>query len=818
MKISMQWLAEWLQIPKDARDMFTAERIAPLLTMLGLEVSQISPVAGTFTGVVVAKVLSTAPHPEADRLTVCQVDPGTGETIQVVCGAPNVRTGLVVALAQEGAILPNGMQIKRTKLRNQASCGMLCSAQELHLLEKSDGILELAADAPLGVDLRTYLLLDDNILEIELTPNRGDCLSVLGVARELAAKLNYPLNEVVWEPTVVAAPGTLSVTISTEAADGCPLYMGRLITHLRTDVSTPIWMQERLRRAGIRPVHPVVDITQYVMLEYGQPLHAFDATQIDQSIQVRYAHPEETITLLDGSQHTLEPQTLLIADQSKPLALAGIMGGVSSQVTETTTAIWLESAFFAPLAVAGVARKYGLMTDASYRFERGVDPGIVEKALERTTQLLQDILGGHVGAIVQATATGKIPALKTIAFRPSQVERLIGLTVPETEIRRILTALSLEIVSEEATSTDMLWTIRVPSHRFDISIPEDLVEEVIRLHGYEQLPALSLPADLRAGHLDPAQHCAQEVAQHLVALGYHQSISYSFVDPTLQRALFPALTGLSLVNPLSEELAEMRLSLWPGLLTSLVYNVNRQQDHVALFESGRVFWHDAVYADASFLQSRSTDTEVSMVGAVLTGMQPLYWGTPTRAWNFYDLKGVVTALFAHHACPLTFEARVHSALHPGKSAALIAADGQCVGWCGVLHPRIAQQLDVTTEVILFECRLDAWLTPHRHLYQSISKFPQVRRDLALLVDEKVSYADIERVIRSVPHGGWFKHMTVFDVYRGTGIPAGQKSIAVALWMQSHEVTLQDDVMHAWVQQVVQALQQELSITLRDGTV
>lgn len=795
MKVSELWLREWVNPPLDKK------QIASLLTMAGLEVDAVNPVAGAFERVVVAKVETTKPHPQADKLTLCEVNTGTGPLVKVVCGAANVRAGLKVALAQLSAKLPGGLEIKETTLRGELSQGMLCSISELGLAEQSEGIMELDDDAPLGVDLRAYLLLDDYVFDVDLTPNRADCFSVLGIAREVAALTKLPLKPV---PDTICQP-TIDgfLTIKLEAAEACPHYCGRIIRGINSQARTPLWISERLSRAGLRSIHPVVDVTNYVMLELGQPMHAFDLKTLEGNLIVRYSRPKETLELLDGQQIELNDKVLLIADSEKPLAMAGVMGGIESSVQEQTTDIFLESAFFNPLAIAGIARSYGLFTDSSQRYERGVDPNLQLVALERATVLLLDIVGGEVGPISQVREDQYLPANNTLSFNPVRVKQLTGIAIAEDEMALMLEGLGMTInrVGDKA-----LWKVTVPSHRFDIALDVDLVEEIIRLYGYDKMQGEKMVATVQPGTINPYEQLAQHMAQFFTARAYQETISYSFVDPELQQALYPDSQTMQLLNPISSELSEMRLGMWPGLLASMIYNLHRQQTAIKFFETGVVF----------DLQSGSLEEHSCIAGLLMGEKGAINWSEQTRKFDFYDLKGDLEALAAslHLGHSMVFIAAEHPALHPGKSA-VIKIEGVPVGWCGALHPRMADALDLPNEVLLFEIRLSALLTKESPRYQQISKFPQIRRDLSLLVDNEVSAAQIENLVREVVSIDWLKAFDVFDVYTGESIPEGKKSLAIALTLQDDKRTLVDGEINAIISAIMIKLDEQFSIILRD---
>ncbi len=791
MKISELWLSEWVSPP------LMGSELADQLTMAGLEVDGVHPVAGEFDHVIVAKVLRTAPHKEADRLTVCEVDTGNA-VIPVVCGAANVRSGLKVALALPGANLPGGLRIKLSKLRGEPSEGMLCSSTELGLEAVSEGIMELDEDAPIGSCLRTYLSLNDAVLDIDLTPNRADCFSVLGIAREVAALNQVPLRALPSVTRPLEIQDELSIRV--EATDACPQYLGRLIRGIDRQAVTPLWMKERLRRSGVRLVHPVVDVTNYVLFELGQPMHAFDLNRIKGGLTVRYAREAEQLLLIEGQSVSLDEQVLVIADEQMPLALAGIMGGRDSAVSEETTDIYLESAYFNPLTVAGVARRFGLSSDGSQRFERGVDPALQRIALERATDLLVDMVGGQVGPITTIIHTDALPVTAPIVFHPSKVAQWTGLQLPEEEMKQHLLALGMTIVVHSGH-----WLISVPSYRFDLSLEVDIVEEITRLHGYDQITADSLMGVVKAGRVAPHQPLLHHMATCLCHRGYHETISYSFVDPLLQTLLYPEFKSLSLLNPISQELSAMRISLWPGLLASAVYNVHRQQTVLKLFETGVIF-------------DRQGDdlVERKRLAGLLTGEQgALNWSEATRSFDFFDLKGDVQAMLEGLSYrELDFVAATHPALHPGKAARVMLGE-QLVGWIGALHPRLLDELDLTDEVLLFELDLDVLSAPPTVRYQAISKYPQIRRDLSLVVPMGVVAADIEKTIRRAFPNPWLKSIDIFDVYQGDAIPVGKKSVAVALTLQDDHRTLVDTEIHSGISVILQALDDTYTITLRD---
>jgi len=797
MKVSEAWLREWVN------PSLTTEQLSSLLTMGGLEVDSVAPVAGAFSKIIVAEVLETSPHPQADRLTLCVINTGKASNLHVVCGAKNVRPGLRVALAQIGTVMPSGMEIKETKLRGELSQGMLCSASELGLSETSEGILELDAEAPVGMDFREYLQLDDQILDVDLTPNRADCLSIQGVAREVSALTGESIKSLPEVTNQVVLDDVVPVIV--KATSECPQYCGRVIRGIRLNALTPLWIRERLRRAGIRSIHPVVDVTNYVMLELGQPMHAFDLHKIQGGLTIRLAKDTEALVLLDGSTAKFSQQELVIADDQQILALAGVMGGVTSSVHDETTDIFLESAFFAPTAIAGVARRFGLNTDSAQRFERGVDPTQQCVALERATSLLLSIVGGEVGPIVQVTQKEKLPLMASISFHPERVQQLIGLDLPRNAMVTILRRLGMQVNDKV-----MPWQVEPPAYRFDIALDVDLIEEIVRIHGYDSIPREKMIASLHGGEINSTEKSMLQLTPFFVAKGYREAISYSFVDPKLQQLLFPDISSLNLINPISSELSSMRVSLWPGLLASLIYNLNRQQTTIKLFETGVIF-----------TQQEKTILEEPVVSGLVVGkLGEGNWLQPKRLFDFYDVKGDLQALF--HSVRLqdiVFKSCDLPALHPGKSAE-IHAGGQLIGWCGVLHPLIAEALDICDDVVLFELKLSHLSNPDSVRYQSISKFPSIRRDLSLLVDKSVNAGDIEQVIRdcftaSKQAISWLKSFEVFDVYLGDSIKEDKKSLAISLVLQDEGRTLVDSEINEMIHVIIENLREKLAITWRE---
>ncbi len=792
MKISEAWLREWINPPLSTQD------LADQLTMAGLEVDAITPAAGTFDHVVVAKVLHTQPHPQADRLTLCTIDAGDDEHLSVVCGAPNVRPGLMVALAKIGANLPGGLKIKETKLRGELSQGMLCSADELGFVSTNDGILELADDAPLGQSIRTYLLLDDHVFDLNLTPNRADCLSIRGVARDLAALNHLPLLSSPAPTITVQSHETKAIHL--DAPQACPHYTGRVITQINPLASTPMSIVERLRRADIRAIHPVVDVLNYVMLELGHPMHAFDLRAITGDLHVRTAKKDESLVLLNDQNILLDEQSLVIADDHQALALAGIMGGSDSAVQADTTDIWLEAAFFDPHSMSGQARRFGLATDASHRFERGVDPNLSLHALDTATALLHTIVGGQIGPVVQQTASDFSCEPRIISFRPNTVTRLSGMDIPLEKMQSILEHLGMSVVSQ---GTD--WTVTVPTYRFDIYAEVDLVEEIIRINGYNNIPTHTITSTVQASAINPTEHLTTVIMEFLAHRGYQETISYSFVDPQLQEAVYPDTPSKTLLNPISTELSAMRVGLWPGLLAAMIHNLHRQQPALKLCETGKVF----------LAKGDSFEEKPVCAGLVVGAYGQYNWSETDTDYDFFDMKGDLEALISELKLrDIQFVAGEHSALHPGKTAKIMCG-AQIIGYVGALHPRLMDVLDIDAEVLVFELVISELPKPAHATYQSISKYPQIRRDLSILVAESVSATAIETVVRRAIDPKILKSFYIFDVYTGGGLAAEQKkSIALGMLLQSDERTLVDEEIHAMITSVVTALQQQLQAVLR----
>jgi len=792
MKISESWLREWVNPPVE-----TAE-LAEQLTMAGLEVDSVETIAPVFSKVVVAEVVEVIPHPNADKLRVCQVNAGGDENIQIVCGASNVREGLRVPAALVGAKLPGDFKIKKSKLRGELSLGMLCGASEIGLEESSDGLMELAADAPVGTDIREYLNLDDPIIEIELTPNRGDCLSIAGIAREAAVLNRVELKQLEFD--FPPEQSSRKVDVDIKAPQDCPRYLCRVIEGVDTQATTPEWMQEKLVKSGLRPISPVVDVTNYVLMELGHPMHAFDLAKLDGGIIVRRAVKDEKLMLLDDKQVTLNDQTLVIADTKKALAIAGIMGGLDSSVTDQTTDIMLECAFFSPVSIAGKAREYGLQTDSSHRFERGVNPQQLDYALQRASQLLIDICGGKAGPIVEAVSQVDMPQPETISLRRTQLERILGLSIPDETVLDILQRLGMAV-----SSTDEGWDVIAPSSRFDMEIEADLVEEVARIYGYNQLPtrAFSGPMHMRA--VSETDLELDKIQERLFDRGYQEVITYSFIDPVMQTLLDPGIESIALANPISSDMAVMRTSLWPGLVQTLIYNTKRQQERVRIFEYGLKFNRQ----DNDIIQNNVIS------GAVCGSIAHEQWGQKTRALDFYDLKGDVEAILdmTANVAQFSFAKGSHPALHPGQSACILKADKQ-IGHIGRLHPKIQQKLGIKDDIFVFELAWDEINEVSLPAYTPLSKFPSVRRDLAIVIDDNISSGQLKALIEAcIPK--FLKEIRIFDVYQGKGVDSGRKSVALGLILQESSRTLTDQDVEEATTKVVSELEKQLGATLRD---
>ncbi|MCG3744381.1 phenylalanine--tRNA ligase subunit beta [Vibrio cincinnatiensis] len=795
MKFSESWLREWVN------PAVTTDELTHQITMAGLEVDDVLPVAGTFTGVKVGHVVECGQHPDADKLRVTKVDVGEEELLDIVCGAPNCRQGLKVAVATVGAVLPGDFKIKKAKLRGQPSHGMLCSFSELGIDVESNGIMELADDAVVGTDFREFLTLDDVTIDVDLTSNRADCFSLRGMAREVGV-----LNRAdVVEPAVSPVAPTIDANISIEvkAPAACPRYLGRIVKNVNVQAQTPLWMQEKLRRCGIRSIDPIVDITNYVMLEQGQPMHAFDLAKIEGGIVVRLAEQGEKLTLLDGSEAELNADTLIIADHNKALAIAGIFGGEHSGVNSETKDVLLECAFFAPDHIRGRARSYGLHTDSSMRYERGVDYALQFTAMERATQLLIDICGGEVAPVVAAESDADLPKPNTVALRRTKLDNLLGHHIADADVVEILQRLgmSVETITEG-------WMATAPTWRFDIAIEQDLVEEVGRIYGYDNIPNQAPAAALNMNLHKEANLPLKRVRDLLVDRGYHEAITYSFVEPEQQKLIVPDVEPLILPNPISADMSAMRLSLIQGLLNTVVHNQKRQQPRVRLFEQGLRFIPDQA-AENGMRQE-------SMLAGVISGTRSEeHWNIETATVDFFDLKGDVEAILelTANGKAYRFAAAKHPALHPGQSAAIML-DGKEIGVIGTVHPELERKFGLNGRTIVFEIEWSAINSKVIPEAVALSKFPSNRRDIAVVVDQTIASGDIVDACR-VAGGELLKEAKLFDVYVGKGVAEGKKSLAIALTLQSSERTLEEADIAAAVENIVKAVVEQFSATLRD---
>ena len=791
MKVSEQWLREWADAPVDT------DTLLDQLTSAGLTVDSAEPLAAPMDKVVVAEVLEVSAHPEADRLKVCSVDVGGGETLTVVCGAPNVHQGMRAPMALVGARLADGHKIRRSKIRGVESQGMLCSATEIGLGEDADGIVSLDPQAPIGQPLSEYLRLDDVIIDIELTPNRGDCLGMSGVAREIGVANKIPLQGPELQPVAAEIDDRFAVYL--DSPEHCPRYVGRVIRDIDPAARTPVWMQERLRRCGVRPISPVVDITNYVMLELGQPMHAFDLDSLDSAIHVRLAAHGERLTLLDGNEVALTADSLVIADERRAVALAGIMGGLDTAVTDESRNIFLECAWFTPKTIALEARRLGLHTDASHRFERHASSVGQMAAIERATALLMAVVGGRAGPLVDTCVEEALPSQPTITLRSARIERVLGMPVADATVVDILERLGMGVVAGGGQ-----WQVTPPAFRADISMETDLIEELARIIGYDAIPSHAPRADLLMFTREEARISDAAVRAVLVQRGYQEAITYSFVDAGDQAQLDPGQPPLPLANPITSDMAVMRTSLWPGLMQALEHNLNRQQPRVRLFELGLRFRQ----LDGELLQ------QAVIAGVAAGPVFPEQWGAKTTDGDFHDLKSDVEALLALAGDPgeLNYTPAGHGALHPGQSAR-IERSGAPVGYLGALHPGLSRERKLALPVYLFELDLDSVQAGHRAEFKALSKFPTVRRDVSLVVDESVTAQAIRHCVGQVGIHV-LENLELFDVYRGEGIDSGQKSLSLGLTFQDSSRTLTDAEVDQGVDQIVASLRTKFGAILR----
>ncbi len=788
MKISENWLREWVN-PN-----LTSDELVEQLTMLGLEVDDTLPAAGNFTNVVVAQIVSIEKHSDADKLNICQVDAGTGENLQIVCGAPNARKGLITALAMIGAVLPGDFKIKKSKLRGADSNGMLCSNVELGLSDDHSGILELPNDAPVGADIRDYLELNDTIIDIDLTPNRADCFCAKGIAIDVACLNKMSATMPATDTVETTTDDCIEVILS--AKEQSPRYLCRVINNIDNSKQTPIWMQEKLRRSGIRSIHPVVDVTNYVMLELGQPMHGFDKASINGAIEVKMANNGDTFTLLDGKEAKLDENYLMIADEQNYLAIAGVMGGLDSGCNEGTKNIVLESAYFNPATIMGKSRDLGIFTESALRFERGVDAYLQEQAMQRATQLILDVCGGEVGPITEAKSEECIPQAQVITLTEDKLKRVLGFAVDKQQVTSILEGLHMQV--EEG---DDNWKVIAPTSRFDMDIEEDLIEEVVRLIGYDKMPSQNLFGDSVIMQLPEAIITTNYIKNQLTTLGYSEAINYSFVSQKQLETLNVSQGSIALKNPLTEEFAIMRTSLLPGMLETVKYNLRRQNESVKLFESGNVFHKD----------ERVVEDE-KLIG-ICTGKRHLeHWSLEKDNVDFFDIKGDLENLLAGTKTSYSFVKSSLDYLHPGQQAEVIL-DGKTIGWIGQVHPVTCRKIGIKKPVYAFELFINSIQHTKLPAFTDVSKFPSVRRDLAMIVDDKVSYQQIKNIAVQEA-SDLLKNIFVFDEYKGDSIGVGKRSLAIGIVLQQTNSTFEDKVVDKLMAKVVSSLKVNLGVEIR----
>jgi phenylalanyl-tRNA synthetase beta chain len=794
-KITHHWMREF--VPLDV----TPAALAQRLTLAGLEVEAVTPVAPPFSGVVVGEVLAVSRHPNAEKLALCEVTSDGSNRLQIVCGAPNVRVGLNVAVAMVGALLPGGITIKRAKLRGLESYGMLCSARELGLGQEQDGIMELPVGLPLGADIREALDLNDTAFEVNATPNRGDCMSVFGIARDYAAA--HEGRYLTYTALPVGARHAAVFPTRIEAPAACPVFASRVVKGVKAGGPSPAWLRERLRRVGINSISPIVDVTNYVMIELGQPMHAYDLDRLSGGITVRLAKAGERLMLLDDKEYSLDPEFLVIADDSAAIGLAGIMGGRRTAISESTRDVLLEAAHFAPDAVAGRARRLGLFTDAAQRFERGVDPTLPALALERAATLLLQIADGEAGPVqvTRAAAEGSQGEPRDwVSLRRSRLASLLGVAVPDASVEALLGA-----VTGAVETTAEGWRARRPLHRFDIRIEADLIEEVARLRGFDSIAECHAVAPQVVGLATESGISDDRLLTAMADAGYREVITYSFVDPALQRQLFPDAETLALANAISGDLSEMRVSLWTGLVQAARENLRRQQSRVRLFEIG-----------TKFDVKQSALREVRTLGGIAMGVRwPEQWGSVREPLDFYDVKAELMNLFAltGSASEFRFEAGSLSCLRPGRTARIFRGAAP-IGWLGEVHPQLVKSLSIGGNTVIFELEVEPAFIAKPSSFMKISKFPSVRRDLAIVVDESVPLAVLQENV-TVSASGLLSELRVFDVYRGPGVDFGRKSVALGLILQDSSRTLTDVDADSVVTAVVARLRDVLSASIRD---
>jgi phenylalanyl-tRNA synthetase beta chain len=786
MKFSFAWLQEHVS------GKIELNQLVEQLTSAGLEVSSVEPVAAEFNNVVVAEIIEVIPHPDAEKLKVCQVAIGNNEYVTIVTNVSNVEPGMKVPAALVGALLPGDFRIKKAKLRGVESQGMFCGVETLELGDPEPGLLQLPGDAPVGSNIREYLNLDDHIIDVELTPNRGDCLSILGFAREtaIANQCDVKFSKI----KNIEALNDKKLDVKVEQQQACPRYLTRVISNINIKTATPIWMVEKLRRSGVRSINPVVDVTNYVMLELGQPMHAFDLDKIDGTLQVRFFNKNEKLKLLNDQELSLDDDVLAISDDKKPLAMAGIMGGLDSSVTGATTSIVLESAFFDPAIIMGKARRYGLHTDSSHRFERGVDPNLPIFGIMRATDLILQILGGEPGPVVELVAEALLPRQLPITLAYENVKSLLGCEISKNKIEMIFNQLGMQVAVK-----DKVWQVVPPSHRFDIKYAADLVEEVARLYGYDNIPGRVPKAHLKIQASQPNYR----FANLLQARDYHEAVCFSFVNPKLQQLLTPNHAGAALKNPISPELSVMRTTLWSSLIQIAQHNLNRQQQRIRFFEVGLRF-----VPNGAQIQQIQT-----LAGVIAGNVANEQWAETARTVDFYDIKADVQALLSLTNQHFDFETVDNPALHPGRSAKILCNQTQ-VGLLGALHPEIQQQLNLPT-MYLFELDLDTLNDLAKQFrYQAVSKFPAIRRDIAVLVSDKIPASKIYDSIIKVA-GNLLNSLIIFDIYKGDGVISGHISLALGLTWQAADRTLSDNEISVLMQKVLGTLKDEHKATLRE---
>jgi phenylalanyl-tRNA synthetase beta chain len=784
MQFSEHWLRQFVN-PK-----LSADELGYALTMAGLEVEEQTFVAQPFNHVVVGEILEAVKHPDADRLQLCKVDVGEAEPLQIVCGAPNARVGLKAPCAMVGAKLVD-FKIKKAKVRGVESSGMMCSAKELGLAEEADGLFEFPTSARVGQDVREYLDLDDTLYTIKLTPNRADCLSILGVARDVVAITGAPMTLPVMDDSNVSSDKTQAVKVT--ETDACRSYFGRVVEGVNAKVETPDWMVRALERSGLRSISVIVDITNYVLLELGQPMHAFDLAKLQGDIDVRFAKNNEQIKLLNDTEVKLANDDLVIADRSGPIALAGVMGGEPTSVTDETTSIFLEAAFFTPDVMAGKARRLGLSTDSSYRFERGVDYGNTKQALERATGLILDICGGQAGVVTEVIA--KLPERKTVTLRYARMRSVLGIDISKDATGKLLTQLGFSF-----KESDDSFAVQAPTYRFDIEREADLIEEVARLHGYDKIPAITPVANLNILPLPAKTLSLNWLKDCMQARGYQEVVTYSFVEESWERDLLLNLNPIKLKNPIASNMSVMRTGLWGGLLEVLTYNLNRKQERAMVFEVGSTFHR----AEGGYRE------ETHVAGLCYGSATPEQWGDAARDFDFYDVKAMVDTLTHHQA---EYRKETHPALHPGQTAR-VYMDGKAIGWLGKLHPKWQQQYDLPKSTILFELETALLLQVQLSEYEEVSKFIPVRRDIAIVVDVGVEAQAIVDAV-SAEKIPLLQKIQLFDIYQGKGIEENKKSLAFLILMQDTHKTMVDSEAEAAMAKLLTLLENKFNAKLRN---